>query len=485
MSRMTRVGLLAGATALTVTGVSVATPAVEGNDSAMQAEIQRLSARIAELEGRQQDNWLNEARADEIRGIVHDVLADADTRASLLGSGMTAGYDDGFTIGSADGNYLLRINGQLQTRWNYNYQRDSQGALGGLEGVIEDVLDDFGISGEEFQEFVDEFGLGALFADFAGDRHRSGFENARTKLWFSGHIVNPQWQYMIEGDFLRGSGFFNLLDAYITHDCGNGFSATLGQFKAPLTREFLVDSRYQQAVERSLFDSFFGAGRMQGVRLDFERDAFRLSGAFSNGANSTNSTWSAYDTEYAFTGRAEVLAAGTWDQFHEFRSAPGEQMGVLIGAAFHWQRDEFGTGGVFGNNNEIESITLTADASLKFGAANIFGAFAYRNVDPKVGSDSDQWGFLIQGGYHFTEEWEAFIRYEWADLDMGTLDDLSLLTWGINHYFAGHNAKATVDMGYAFDRVEFPVANDRAAWRSDSGGKDGQFVIRTQLQLAF
>ena len=52
------------------------------------------------------DNWMTEERAEEVRSLVRDVLADADTRASLLQSGMTAGYDDGFMIGSTDGNFL-------------------------------------------------------------------------------------------------------------------------------------------------------------------------------------------------------------------------------------------------------------------------------------------------------------------------------------------------------------------------------------------
>ena len=69
------------------------------DDTTMSAE--QMAARIAELEAKMAqftngDTWLTEQRADEIRGLVQDVLADADTRASLLQSGTSAGYDDGF-----------------------------------------------------------------------------------------------------------------------------------------------------------------------------------------------------------------------------------------------------------------------------------------------------------------------------------------------------------------------------------------------------
>ncbi|TVQ57611.1 MAG: hypothetical protein EA377_00770, partial [Phycisphaerales bacterium] len=267
--------MLAGATALTLTGVSVASPTANATNDELQAQVEKLSARVMELEGRQSDQWMNEQRAEEIRGLVHDVLADADTRASLLQSGMTAGYDRGFRIGSSDGNFMLRLNGQLQTRWNYSYQSGGAGEAGDI------------------------------------DRHRSGFETTRAKLWFSGHIVNPDWQYVIETGINDGEGNWALLDAYIKHNLGNGWSIKAGQFKAPLLREELVDSRYQQAVERSIFNQIFTGGRTQGVALGYEADQLRFVGSFNDGANQANTRWlqgpgpGATDgsTEYSFTAR--------------------------------------------------------------------------------------------------------------------------------------------------------------------------------------
>ena len=52
--------------------------------------------------------------------MVQDVLADADTRASLLQNGAMAGYNGGFFIGSTDGDFSLKINGQVQSRYVHN-----------------------------------------------------------------------------------------------------------------------------------------------------------------------------------------------------------------------------------------------------------------------------------------------------------------------------------------------------------------------------
>ena len=73
-----RIGLVVGAAALTVTGGSFADTTEGVSDSARIAE---LEAKVARLTASQSDSWLTEQRADEIRGLVQDVLADADTRA--------------------------------------------------------------------------------------------------------------------------------------------------------------------------------------------------------------------------------------------------------------------------------------------------------------------------------------------------------------------------------------------------------------------
>ncbi|MBT5408746.1 MAG: hypothetical protein HOK75_00625, partial [Phycisphaerae bacterium] len=119
---------LLGVATLTLTSASFA-----GSDTNadLQARLEAAETRISELSAVTNANWLNDTRADEIRGLVHDVLADADTRASLQGSGATAGYNGGFTVGSADGNWSLKINGLLQTRWT---STDNDAAVAPVDG---------------------------------------------------------------------------------------------------------------------------------------------------------------------------------------------------------------------------------------------------------------------------------------------------------------------------------------------------------------
>jgi hypothetical protein len=434
MSSTTRVGFLAAAFALTMTGVGVAAPETTNNQN---DRIATLEAKIASMEAAQNQNWLTEARADEIRGLVQDVLADADTRASLQGSGMTAGYDNGAVIGSADGNWLLRTNIHVQTRFVYNLQDDG---------------DD---------------GEGAL------DTNRYGFEPTRVKFILSGHVVNPQWYYMVSDNI--GTHRSGLGNAYVGYDYGNGVKIQMGSMKAPLLHEELVEAQYQLAVERSTVNYLFTTGYTDGIQGSWEGDQFRVKAMLSDGANSNNTPWSTYDTEFALTGRVEWMAKGNWKQFDDFTSPQGGETGILVGAAAHYQQGEYGN-----TVDEVHSTTLTGDVSAEFNGFNLFGAIVWSDTE---GADNNPWGLVLQGGWYFNESWELFGRFEFTDFDIDDVEDLSLLTIGVNKYFSSHNAKWTTDLGFAFDSV--PTSNDLTGVRSDFDDTDGQVIFRTQWQILF
>lgn len=420
-----------------------------------------LTARVADLErvvGRlrsvQDEPWLTTRRAAEIRRLVHDVLADADTRSSLLQDGMTAGWDKGFFLGSADGNFLLKVQGQLQARFVYNTQNKSP-----------------------------------------DDDDRWGFENRRTKLTFSGHIVDRTWDYRIQSAANRDGGDFDLDDAFIAKHFGD-WTLRVGQFKPPFMREELVSSSRQLAVERSLVNEEFNQGRSQGVELAYRGDQFGAAMMLNEGFDRDNTPGLAQDTEFAITARVEALLAGSWGQFKDFTSWPDEGPAVLIGAAVHYERDEFGTGdGLFvdadadglddtPNDDELETLAFTADVSLEFGSANAFAAFVYRNLD-RDSTTADQLGLVVQGGLFLTDDLEIFARYEWADADSAGVGDLSVITFGVNRFWAKHALKWSMDVGIGLNEITEPWSASGAGWRTDASGDDGQFVVRSQMQLLF
>ena len=115
------VGILASGFALT------GAVSAQGTDTASaiaeRDAIAQLKAEVATLKSQNGDKWLTEERAAEIKSLVKDVLADSETRTSLQGSGATSGYNNGFFISSADGNFKLNLSLLTQARFTWNFRQ--------------------------------------------------------------------------------------------------------------------------------------------------------------------------------------------------------------------------------------------------------------------------------------------------------------------------------------------------------------------------
>lgn len=458
MSLTKFVGLLAGST-LTLTGVSYA--AVEGNnDTATQ--ISELKAEIAALKSNQGEQWLTEQRADQIRGVVQDVLADSNTRSSFQqAGGATAGYNNGFFISSADGNYSLKINALEQVRfvWNNTYQ-DTK------------------------------------------DQNSWGFENRRTQAFFSGNVVDPSWKYLVgmaydaqNDPYNADAGNFNLYYAMVTKTFGDGFSVSVGQMNVPFTVESnLFNAGSTQMGDYSIFEYMFGAGQQVGAMAKLEKDAFRVSGGWYNivqtdSSGTVGNTWDNNDNQsIAIASRAEYKVAGTWDQFSKESSFKGEEFGLLIGGGLIWQNGRNdNSAGVYDSN----PFGLTADAQAKFGGFNLIGQFLWQDGYPGTDSSSSVWGFNVQGGAFITEDLEVFGAWAYADTaesgsSSASFGTTNYLQTGANWYFAKNSIKATV-MGIIPLNKDAADAGNLRGFESGIGLSDSQnnFSLVCQLQVMF
>ena len=457
MSLTKTVGFFAGTT-LAISGVAFG--AEQNNDALSQ--IAELKAEIASLRTAQQgDQWLTEQRATEIRGIVTDVLADSETRSSLQGSGAGAGYNGGFFLASADGNYSMKINVLQQIRWTFN---DRTGAS--------------------------ENGL--------GNNNNWGFENKRSRLSFGGNMVDSTWTYKLSYYFAYSNDVeFNgespvLADAYVAKDLGDGLTLTVGQFKLPFSGEYGVDAGNLQFNDYSTISNMFTANYGAGVMIGYASDGFRINAAYVN-AISYLAAGSDIDNgfdenspaaEYAFTARAEIKASGTWEQFNDAQSFKGDEFGVLVGIGANWENAN-STNGI--GIDDAQVFGATADVTMDFGGASVMGAFFWDNVDSDFGT-SNPFGFTVQGGVFVSDDVEIVGRYEYGDLDtVGSGSDFSALTLGANWYVAKNQAKLGVNFGYAFDGVSGAWANAAEGNNllEDADGEDGQWLIQAQLSFSF
>ena len=215
-------------------------------------------------------------------------------------------------------------------------------------------------------------------------------------------------------------------------------------------------------------------------------------------------------TNWSFAGRVEYLGAGAWKQFRDFTSMRGEEFGWLVGVGGMGQSLRPVNEGDQSASSTKSMWGATADVTMDFGGANLFAYGVYRlvslngEVATRDGDESDemhQWGAVVQGGVFATNEMELFARYEVGNTDTDqfrtvepgvTLELDSIATVGFNYYFGGHkDVKWTSDIGYAFNPVgDFSATGanylvDLSGNSGDGFTNDGQWVVRTQLQLLF
>ena len=400
--------------------------------------------------------------SDEVRALVAEVLNDAGNRTSLLAAG-DAGHDGKFFI-AGDG-FRLNVGGQLQFRY------------------IANVRDNDSSNTDDFS---------------------NGFQTRRTKLDFNGE-VNKDWFFRVLVAANRDEGSVGLEEAFAGYKFANGVKARWGQFKLPMLREELVSSSRQLAVERSLVNEVFTQDRSQGIEFAYATEQMRLAGAFSDGLDSENTDFNDAgpssgipivvrgEAEYAFTGRAEFMLSGNdWKMWDDFTSKKGQDFGFLLGVAAHYQ---VSTQTPSPADVDTDTLQATVDASLEGDSWNIFGAFIYRWQEQSAlgagDTDLSDMGFVLQGGWRFAENTELFARYEslLADNDRFTAseDTFNFLTVGINEYYAGHAAKATIDVVYSFEETTNLQGTGLQGTANGLLGdvEEGEFVIRAQFQLLF
>ena len=418
----------------------------------IKLQLDAQSAEIARLRAAGDRGWIDEQRAEEIRALVQDVLADADLRASLVQNGLTAGYDKHFFIGSADGNFLLQLYMKLQTRFVYNHRDAAPGE----------------------------------------DGERWGFEQRRTELYWNGHVISPDLTYKVKIAANRSGGSVRLDDAIIGYRLNDVWKVDVGQFKVPFLREFLMSSGRQQAVERSYINHVFNANRSQGIQLKYGADRWTAMAMVHDGTGAKNSAFASDRTDLALAARGELLLAGEWSQFKDFASWSDEGFGLLLGAAVDYEVGETGFG-----TDTADFLKYTVDLGAEFGGWNLFAAFVGQHVQDNGSTgfaEVDQIGFLVQGGiFVIPDKLDVFARYEHLDLD-GVLynaavssmtpvadDKINLVTVGMNYYFKKHTIKLTTDLIWVLDPL--PDSDTGAGLLRSS--EDDQIVFRTQIQLMF
>ena len=371
---------LLGVATLTLTSAGFA-----GSDTNadLQARLEAAEARINELSVATNNNWLNDTRSDEIRSLVHDVLADADNRASLQGSGSTASYNGGFTVGSADGNWSLKMNGLLQTSWS---------------NIDSEITNN------------DDWGFNAV----------------NTWMNFSGTVAGD-YTYDVRYNWDTSSAEW----ANGSMGLGDGFGLTMGTYKVATNRRDMIDDQYQQTLLNQTDVAGARAYTVgNGVSLDYSGDDIRFWGQLYNLTQNVDGG-RLNDSQYNANFRLEYMVEGNWGQFDQFTSADDGAAGTLIGVSYNT---------VNSDGADDSDSTWTIDAQMQFGGSNLY--VSYSDFDDEDTDASDANTVVASYGMYLDADWEAYVQY--VENDTWTGDEVWSI--GVNNYMAGQNAKWTTEI---------------------------------------
>jgi hypothetical protein len=429
---------------------------------------------------------------DEVRAMVAEMLADAETRSSLLQGGGAAGYDNGFFIGSPNGDFKLRFNAYTQFRYVANLRSD--------DDVARNFAPEIGTDGTPTGGVVDNTPVGAQ------DEFTNGFQLRKTAVILSGNVINPNLTYNFRFIQQRDTDWQND-DAWVQYNYGDGLTVRAGQFKLPFMAEELNPDTATIAAERGPVNSAFTGGRGQGISFGYTADQFKGYFMFSDGFNSRGTDFTnESEADLAFTARGEFLLSGTWNALRDYTSNTNDPMSAMIGAAAHWQRGSNLLPGA-SNADEDNFFAYTVDGQVEGGGFSLFGAFVGTDWD-RVGNaeNTSNFGATLQAAYRWDDAPEIFARWDGLFLDDGannylnangdtvTGDDtVSFITAGFNNYYAGNAAKFTFDAIYSMNDTAGltgglvpgggnPINSNLGLLGSTSSG---EIAIRAQFQLSF
>ncbi|MBC7783590.1 MAG: hypothetical protein H7144_07100 [Burkholderiales bacterium] len=423
-----------------VLGFSALAAAAEPTAAELREQIDALQAKVSKIEARQ-------ASASEQQATVASVLNDAERRSQLMQTGaITSGYDKGFFVRSADGNFSVKPGLQFQFRSVANFAEDAK------------------VDGDDSLE--------------------TGFEVRRARFRFDGNAISKDLTYSFVWDSSRSSGSVSLLDAYVQYKFADEMAVKVGQFKESWTHEKDVSSFRQTAVERSIVDALLGGAttdRVQGIALVYggEGNPFRGELALHDGANSKNTTFEDTTSNYGVGARVEYKVYGDWGAYKDFTAKGSKDNLLVIGGGFDYTES--------GDSNLVRA-TVDAQWENTTGLGIYAGVIGnYSEVDEE-GSDgsSDNYGFVGQVSYALDPSWEIFGRYGLVMLDDDITDEdtINEITIGANYYLgtdgsAMHNAKIQLDLVWLPDGSPDGL-NGLGYVASD----EQEFVFRGQFQLA-
>lgn len=420
------------------TMVVTTTNAQAETDTTTSAEIKALrheldlQRRVTRKLEKKIDHLATNARRDRLVNV-------KSALPSTVRSHLNAGYDNGFFIRDAPGNFSLNVNGLLQARFTH-FATENTAAFGAV------------------------------------DRTSNNFDVYLGRLYFSGNVVDPSIRYWftLQGTTVANGSGITLLDGEISKTFNPFLTVEAGRFWSAYTYEYYVSIGKYLFPDLSAAEWAFSLGRQIGVRASGKADRLGYSLSVTNSVPGsdvgfTENTRSQLATVLHLD--YDILAPYGYQETDPnpagVRSpelslwASGMYNDVAYASAF--QNDQAGDktfGGTTSLNFRYGFLSFQASAYFKATEANRAA------LTPHGAFDSYGWQeqlgyYLLPGKLEIAERVDQvncgapqipFAGGSESQWYSGPTNfpykQLTEMTGGINYYFSGHYAKVQGEYSY-------------------------------------
>jgi len=445
----------------------------------MEKEVNVLRKQLSSLE----DRRLDQARAQDVRQMIKEILSDEQFRDEIYQPTLQAGYDHGFFIRTADDAFYLRTRLRTQFRYVGIDRQDRNRTVPASEGK----------------------GL---------QNNVSAFEWERMRLYFDGWLWSKNLKYVfaLEGSTNNSDSDVTLYEAYFDYEYSKDQNLRWGEFKVPFGKQNVFNSSFKQEfVDISVPASTFYLGRALGLMVfgDILIKTVTYNTGLFNGFNNGQDDPTLLDSRFAVAGRFAYHLLPGYDEDDESDYEYHEKPAMDIGGSYAYNRNDGDVGssgngrqpltyaiedlvrageGGYGTSLDLgtEVLQLGVDAGFKYRGLSISAEYYFRHVESDhfwsqwntltargLGTSSPQGGYVQAGYFIIPKKLEITGRLGGV---WGLGDDQ---TWeealGVNYYIHGHALKLSADVTHV---EEVPITNSQ----TNLSVNDRVWMYRIQIQ---
>ena len=310
-----------------------------------------------------------------------------------------------------------------------------------------------------------------------------GYTINRTRIYLTGSYTEKLSFAIVTN--IGGDGKYNLQQVYLSWAINDRYILNLGNQFVASSREDWMDPANILSMQCSANDAVFALGTSFGALLySRPRNHMRWWVSLSNGLYGWNrERTQANQSDYMIGGRYEYALRGNdWTIWDDLVGRRGRSTDILFGTAVNYVQQTYG---------KIKDYALQVNLDATFNGNGyqvlVAGVWTRQYLENILGFN--QYGLYMQGGYFFTNTFQAYARYDLVSPGNmgGNLEVYSAPGIGINIYpFHFTNKwKFTVEYNHLYSTMNKTIVAGDLPLGFVNSDYYGQRSFRFQLQFGF